>query len=247
MVVAETEEQALDAAEAVQIDYDELPFVTDRRAALEPGAPAVWDEVPGQLLHRHDVRRRRGDRPRLRGGRPRRQDGFPHRPRHGRDHGAPRRPRPLSTRIAGAMRSMPAAAAPCARSTSSPTFSACAPSQLRVQSYDVGGNFGSKNRPYVEYRPRPVGVAQDRAAGEIHGDALGDLPQRLSGPRPRHVRRAGARSRTDASSPCGRTTSAMSARAASRSRRSARAPASSPDPTTSRSRPCGRAPSSPTR
>ena len=93
MVVAETEEQALDAAEAVQIDYDELPFVTD--AARSPRARRSGRVGRGarQLLHRYDVRRRRGDRPRLRGGGPRRQDGFPHRPRHGRDHGAPRRPR----------------------------------------------------------------------------------------------------------------------------------------------------------
>jgi carbon-monoxide dehydrogenase large subunit len=50
MVVAETEEQALDAAEALQIDYEELPFVTDQRAALAPGAPAVWDELPDNRL-----------------------------------------------------------------------------------------------------------------------------------------------------------------------------------------------------
>ena len=48
-----------------------------------------------------------------------------------------------------------------------------------------------------------MGVAQDRAAGEIHGDPLGDLPQRLSGPRPRHVRRAGARSRRALPRPAG--------------------------------------------
>ena len=50
MVVAETRGQALDAAEAVEVEYEVLACVTDSREALRPGAPAVWDEVPGNLL-----------------------------------------------------------------------------------------------------------------------------------------------------------------------------------------------------
>src|SRR5581483_7597398 len=50
MVVAETLAEALDAAEAVEIDYEELPFVLQSEDALAPGAPAVWDELPGNLL-----------------------------------------------------------------------------------------------------------------------------------------------------------------------------------------------------
>src|SRR5690242_18754922 len=46
MVVAETKAQALDAAEAVEVDYEELPFVIHSEDALKPGAPAVWDELP---------------------------------------------------------------------------------------------------------------------------------------------------------------------------------------------------------
>src|ERR1700730_8011263 len=37
MVVAETMPQALDAAEAVEVEYDELPWVTAAKAALLPG------------------------------------------------------------------------------------------------------------------------------------------------------------------------------------------------------------------
>src|SRR5580693_702523 len=44
MVVAETLPQALDAAEAVEIEYEELPWVASSESALLPGAPAVWDE-----------------------------------------------------------------------------------------------------------------------------------------------------------------------------------------------------------
>ena len=50
MVVAETRAQAMDAAEAVEVEYDELPFVIHSEDAIEPGAPAVWDEVKDNVL-----------------------------------------------------------------------------------------------------------------------------------------------------------------------------------------------------
>jgi carbon-monoxide dehydrogenase large subunit len=46
-IVAESLNQAKDAAELVEIDYEILPAVTTAEAALAPGAPAVWDENPG--------------------------------------------------------------------------------------------------------------------------------------------------------------------------------------------------------
>ena len=45
IVVAEQLEQALDAAEAVDVDYAVLPAATDTGAALDPGVPQVWDDV----------------------------------------------------------------------------------------------------------------------------------------------------------------------------------------------------------
>ncbi|HWT09764.1 MAG TPA: xanthine dehydrogenase family protein molybdopterin-binding subunit, partial [Roseomonas sp.] len=51
-VVAETATQARDAAEAVIVDYDPLPAITDGAAALEPGAPQLWPEAPGNLAFR---------------------------------------------------------------------------------------------------------------------------------------------------------------------------------------------------
>ena len=48
-IVAETLEAARDAAELVEVDYHPLPAVTDAAKALEPGAPLVWDDVPGNL------------------------------------------------------------------------------------------------------------------------------------------------------------------------------------------------------
>jgi len=38
------------ALEAVSVDYDELPAVTDPKAALAPDAPLVWDGVPDNVV-----------------------------------------------------------------------------------------------------------------------------------------------------------------------------------------------------
>jgi carbon-monoxide dehydrogenase large subunit len=51
-VVAETPAQARDAAERVVVEYRPLPPVVDAAAALAPGAPLLWDEVPGNLSFR---------------------------------------------------------------------------------------------------------------------------------------------------------------------------------------------------
>ena len=52
MVVADTPEQARDAAEAVAIDYHTLPSVTDTAAAAQPGAPLVWEAAPDNACFR---------------------------------------------------------------------------------------------------------------------------------------------------------------------------------------------------
>src|SRR4029077_15471912 len=49
-VVAETLNQARDAAEAIAVDYDPLPAVVDARAALAPGAPQLFAHIPGNLV-----------------------------------------------------------------------------------------------------------------------------------------------------------------------------------------------------
>ena len=45
LVVAETRAQAVDAAELVDVDYDELPVVADMEAALADGAPLQFPEL----------------------------------------------------------------------------------------------------------------------------------------------------------------------------------------------------------
>jgi aerobic carbon-monoxide dehydrogenase large subunit len=48
-VVAETLAQARDAAEAVVLDIDPLPAVTDAEAATRPGAPLLYDHIPNNV------------------------------------------------------------------------------------------------------------------------------------------------------------------------------------------------------
>jgi carbon-monoxide dehydrogenase large subunit len=49
-VVAETAQAARDGVEAIMVDYDPLPSVTDLAAAHEPGAPKVWDGIESNIV-----------------------------------------------------------------------------------------------------------------------------------------------------------------------------------------------------
>lgn len=48
-IVADTPAMARDASEAIVVDYDTLPAITDAAAALQTGAPLLWPEAPGNL------------------------------------------------------------------------------------------------------------------------------------------------------------------------------------------------------
>ncbi|HVE49689.1 MAG TPA: xanthine dehydrogenase family protein molybdopterin-binding subunit [Casimicrobiaceae bacterium] len=48
-IVAETKDQARDAAEAVVVDYEPLPGVSDVDEALKPEAPLVWPQAAGNI------------------------------------------------------------------------------------------------------------------------------------------------------------------------------------------------------
>ena len=49
-VVAETLNAARDAAEAIELDYEELPSVVESRAAMASGAPQLFDHIPGNIV-----------------------------------------------------------------------------------------------------------------------------------------------------------------------------------------------------
>jgi aerobic carbon-monoxide dehydrogenase large subunit len=50
VVVAETLAAARDAAEAIAVEYDALPAVTEAKDALASGAPQLFDHIPGNLV-----------------------------------------------------------------------------------------------------------------------------------------------------------------------------------------------------
>src|SRR5712671_5507241 len=150
MVVAETLAQALDAAEAVEVDYETLPHVLHSEDAMKPGAPALWDEVPDNIAvdtwfgdrAATDKAFAAADHVVTKDFHIGRVTGVPLEPRaavaqydaatgrytlHAGSGGAVRQKRELST-ILG-----------------------IAPERLRVLSYDVGGNFGTRNRVFVEF------------------------------------------------------------------------------------------------
>jgi carbon-monoxide dehydrogenase large subunit len=54
-VVADTPEQALDALEAIMVDWEPLPAVVDAEKAMEPGAPQLHDNAPNNVVFEWNV------------------------------------------------------------------------------------------------------------------------------------------------------------------------------------------------
>jgi carbon-monoxide dehydrogenase large subunit len=52
-VVAETRDQAQDAAERIEVDYEPLPANCDTARAVEPGTPLVWDDCENNICFVH--------------------------------------------------------------------------------------------------------------------------------------------------------------------------------------------------
>jgi len=150
MVVAETQAQALDAAEAVTVDYEVLPHVVHSEDAMAPGAPVVWDEVPDNIpIDTWFGDRAATDKAFGAADHVLKKDFF-----IGRVTGVPLEPRAavadydvstgrytLYAGSGGAVRQK--------RELS--TILGIPPERLRVLSYDVGGNFGTRNRVFVEF------------------------------------------------------------------------------------------------
>ncbi|MGD0023852.1 MAG: xanthine dehydrogenase family protein molybdopterin-binding subunit, partial [Xanthobacteraceae bacterium] len=152
MVVAETREQAEDAAEAVRVEYEELPWIERSEDALVPGAPAVWDEAPDNVL----VDTFFGDRERTDRAFAAADHVFGMEFHVGRIM-----PLPLEPRAGLADYDEHSGRYTLHFSTGGPgivrqkrQFAAAlniVPERLRLVAYDTGGNFGAKNRPYVEH------------------------------------------------------------------------------------------------
>ena len=150
MVVAETRAQAMDAAEAVTVDYEELPFVLHSAEALNSSAPPVWDEAPDNVL----IDTRFGDKEAT-------DKAFA-----AADHIVKMdfnigRVTAVTMELRGALGHFDAATqrytlyaggggAVKHKQELAQVLGVTA-DKVRVLSFDVGGNFGARNRPYVEF------------------------------------------------------------------------------------------------
>src|SRR5690242_15238817 len=54
-VVADTPEQAQDALEAIEVDWEPLPAVVDAEAAIKDGAPQLHDNAPNNVVFEWSV------------------------------------------------------------------------------------------------------------------------------------------------------------------------------------------------
>jgi carbon-monoxide dehydrogenase large subunit len=150
VVVAETREQAMDAAELVEVEYEELPWVTHSEDAMAPGAPLVWDEAPNNIL----VDTSFGDQEATERAFAQADHVIARKFNIGRVTGVPLEPRAalgvfddktgrytLYAGSGGAVRQKGEMA----------TVLGIDREDVRVLSFDVGGNFGTRNRVYVEF------------------------------------------------------------------------------------------------
>jgi aerobic carbon-monoxide dehydrogenase large subunit len=150
MVVAQTKAQALDAAEAVDVRYEELPFVLHSEDAMKPGAPQLWSEAPNNIL----VDTFFGDAEATE----RAFAGAAHvisKNIHiGRVTGVPLEPRAALGHYDAATGryTLYAGSGGAVRQKSElAVILGVPPDNLRVLSHDVGGNFGTRNRVFVEF------------------------------------------------------------------------------------------------
>jgi carbon-monoxide dehydrogenase large subunit len=150
MVVAETKAEALDAAEAVEVRYEELPFVLHSEDAMKPGAPVLWDEVPNNVtvetvfgnVEATDKAFARAAHVVAKNFHIGRVTGVPLEPRAALGHYDSATGRyTLYAGSGGAVR----------QKNELVQVLGIAPESLRVLSHDVGGNFGTRNRTFVEF------------------------------------------------------------------------------------------------
>ncbi len=150
MVVAESRERAADAADSVSVEYEELPWVTHSEDAIASGAPAVWDEAQDNVL----VDTVFGDRAAT-------ERAFAQADRVVRMKFniarctavavEPRATLGSYDAVSGRYTLYAGTGGAVRQKNDLAAVLGIEPGRLRVLTCDVGGNFGSRNRAYVEY------------------------------------------------------------------------------------------------
>ena len=150
MVVAETKAQAADAAEAVEVDYQPLDAVTDTDAAGASGAPRLWDELPDNIL----IETLFGDASEIEAVF---ADAAHTVSMHfdiGRVTGVPMEPRAVLgayDEATGRYTVYAGSGGVVRQKREIAAVLGVEAADIRVVAFDVGGNFGTRNRVYVEF------------------------------------------------------------------------------------------------
>ena len=150
VVIAETAAQAADGAERVIVEYEELPFVIGSVNAAAPGAPAIWDEVPANVF----VDTRFGDWDATDAAFAKADYIVSAKFHIGRVTAVTMEPRAAlaDTDPATGRSTLYAGSGGAVRHKRElSTAFGIDPNDLRVLSFDVGGNFGARNRVYPEF------------------------------------------------------------------------------------------------
>jgi carbon-monoxide dehydrogenase large subunit len=150
LVVAATAAEAQDAAERIVVEYEDLPHVTDAVEALAPGAPRLYEDVPGNLVFAQE----HGDAAATDAALAAAPRVVRIALRNNRLVPSPLEPRAVlaayeeaagAWRIAVGTQGMPAMRKELAE------ILGVAPSRVHVETGDVGGGFGAKTPAYPEY------------------------------------------------------------------------------------------------
>ena len=150
LVVASSAMAAQDAAERIEIEYRDLPAVVDEEQALEPGAPLLHEDVPGNLAFDFEY-----------GNEAATAEAFA-RAAHvtrltldsTRISGNPMEPKACVVAYDAASGSYDVYASSQGMSMMLPNFAAITgvPAEnIRLHAHDVGGGFGIRSQAYPEY------------------------------------------------------------------------------------------------
>ena len=157
IVVADTAHAAQDAVERIAVEYDALPAVADARAALAPGAPALHDDVPGNLCFDFDY----GDAAATDAA----FAGAAHIVRleqeSGRVVGNPMEPKAALAAWDGTVLQLwSASQGMTGMRDGLAALTGLPPAQIRVHAQDVGGAFGIRGAAYPEYAALALAAQQ---------------------------------------------------------------------------------------
>ena len=194
LVIAETRDQAKDAAELIDVDYEVLPAVVNVRRRAEAGRAAGARRGAGQQVLHVGARRQGGGRRGVRQGRARDEARHRQQPPHPQRDRAARR---ASRRTAAADDGYTLYVAnqnPHVERLLMTAFVLGLPEhKVRVIAPDVGGGFGSKIYLYAEETAMVWAAKRVEPADQVDGRAQRSVPLRRARPRPRDARGARAR------------------------------------------------------